>query len=198
MPRARKNTRKTDATGRVRIIAGDWRRRSLEFPAVDDVRPTPDRVRETLFNWVAPLLPGSRCLDLFAGSGALGLEALSRGAGQATFVDQSRALMRALRANLETLNAAGSGQVVEADVMAYLEEENSGNAMDLVFLDPPFRAGFVEPVCDRLAGGAWVKAGSLVYIEHESDLPEPQLPPDWALSRRKTAGQVCYSLYEVG
>ncbi|TDT43976.1 16S rRNA m(2)G-966 methyltransferase [Halospina denitrificans] len=197
MPRTRKNTRKTDTTGRVRIIAGDWRRRSLEFPAVDDVRPTPDRVRETVFNWVAPVLPGSRCLDLFAGSGALGLEALSRGAGKATFVDQSRALMKALRANLATLDA-GNADVVEADVMAFLGRENGGDAMDLVFLDPPFRAGFVEPVCDRLAAEAWVKTGSLVYIEHESDLPEPQLPPGWALSRRKTAGQVCYSLYEVG
>lgn len=197
MPRARKNTRKTESKGRVRIIAGDWRRRSLEFPAVDDVRPTPDRVRETVFNWVTPVLPGSRCLDLFAGSGALGLEALSRGAGQATFVDQSRALMKALRANLATLDA-GNCEVVESDVMAFLGRENDGDAMDLVFLDPPFRAGFVEPVCDRLAAGGWVKAGSLVYIEHESDLPEPLLPRNWALSRRKTAGQVCYSLYEVG
>ena len=197
MPRTRKNTRKTDATGRVRIIGGEWRRRSLEFPAIDDVRPTPDRVRETLFNWVAPVLPGSRCLDLFAGSGALGLEALSRGAGQATFVDQSRALLKALRANLGTLNASNS-EVVQADVMAYLERESNDGAMDLVFLDPPFRAGFVEPVCERLAAGAWVKPGSLVYIEHESDLPEPRLPQNWELSRRKTAGQVCYSLYEVG
>lgn len=197
MPRARKNTRKTDSMGRVRIIAGDWRRRSLEFPAVDDVRPTPDRVRETVFNWIAPVLPGSRCLDLFAGSGALGLEALSRGAGQATFVDQSRALMKALRANLATLDA-GNCEVVEDDVMGFLGRENGGDAMDLVFLDPPFRAGFVEPVCDRLAAGSWVKAGSLVYIEHESDLAEPLLPRNWTLSRRKTAGQVCYSLYEVG
>lgn len=198
MTRARKNTRKTESTGRVRIIAGDWRRRSLEFPAVDDVRPTPDRVRETVFNWIAPVLPGSRCLDLFAGSGALGLEALSRGAGQAMFVDQSRALMKALRANLATLDATNNAEVVEADVMAVLGRENGGDAMDLVFLDPPFRAGFVEPVCDRLAAGGWVKAGSLVYIEHESDLAEPLLPQNWALSRRKTAGQVCYSLYEVG
>ena len=197
MPRARKNTRKTAETGRVRIIAGDWRRRSLEFPAVDDVRPTPDRVRETLFNWVAPVLEGSRCLDLFAGSGALGLEALSRGAGQATFVDQSRALMRALRANLRTLGASNA-TVVEEDVLAYLGRGNSGDGMDLVFLDPPFRAGLVGPVCEQLVAGGWVRAGSRVYIEHESDLPEPPLPGNWALGRRKTAGQVCYSLYEVG
>ena len=197
MPRARKNTRKTESNGRVRIIAGDWRRRSLEFPAVDDVRPTPDRVRETLFNWVAPVLEGSRCLDLFAGSGALGLEALSRGAGQATFVDQSRALMRALRANLGTLGASNA-TVVEEDVLAYLGRGNSGDAVNLVFLDPPFRAGLVGPVCEQLVAGGWVGAGSRVYIEHESDLPEPQLPGNWALGRRKTAGQVCYSLYEVG
>ena len=164
---------------------------------MDGVRPTPDRVRETLFNWVAAVLEGSRCLDLFAGSGALGLEALSRGAGKATFVDQSRALMRALRANLETLGAS-NGSVVEEDVLAYLRHGNSGDAADLVFLDPPFRGGLVEPVCQQLAAGGWVKAGSRVYIEHESELPEPALPGHWSLARRKTAGQVCYSLYEVG
>jgi len=195
MPRTGTSKRRSPPTGRLRIIGGQWRRRSLTFPAVDDVRPTPDRVRETLFNWLAPAVTGSRCLDLFAGSGALGLEALSRGAGHTTFVDHSSGLMAALRRNLTTLDAANA-EVTESDIMTFLRD-STGPAADVVFLDPPFRAGLVEPVCEQLISRSWLREGGQVYLEHESEGPEPRLPRQWHLARRKTAGQVCYSLYEV-
>ena len=195
MPRSGRNKQPSSTSGRVRLIGGQWRHRSLDFPVVDAVRPTPDRVRETLFNWLAPTLPGSRCLDLFAGSGALGLEALSRGADHSTFVDSSSALTRALRRNLGILDAA-NGEVIESDVMTYLRA-SAGSAVDLVFLDPPFRAGLIQPVCDLLASRSWLRGHGHLYLEHESDAPEPHLPREWQLHRRKTAGQVCYSLYAL-
>lgn len=181
--------------GQVRLIGGDWRRRTLSFPAVDGVRPSPDRVRETLFNWLMPVLPGSHCLDLFAGSGALGLEALSRGADRVTFVEHSTELARALSQNLTTLNANG-GTVIKQDVLNWLKAPEPTGPFRIVFMDPPFRAGLVEPVCEALAAYGLLADNARVYVEHESD-HEPSMPPDWTLARRKQAGQVAYSLFEV-
>mgnify|MGYP006421275643 CR=1 FL=1 len=195
MPGVTTRRGRSPSTGRIRIIGGEWRRRSLSFPAVDNVRPTPDRVRETLFNWLSPTLAGSRCLDLFAGSGALGLEALSRGAGHTTFVDRSSELMASLRHNLNTLGATNA-DVVESDALAFLDE-SIGPAVDIVFVDAPFRAGLTDPVCKQLASRSWMRDRSYVYLEHEAEAPEPELPRQWHLARRKTAGQVCYSLYAV-
>ena len=118
-----------------RIIAGIWRRRRLAFPKLPDIRPSPDRVRETLFNWLREQVAGARCLDLFAGSGALGLEALSRGACQVTFVDQERQAVEAISAHLQNLGATG-GEVVQAEALAFLR--GTPAAFDIVFLDPPF------------------------------------------------------------
>ena len=181
--------------GQVRLIGGEWRRRTLTFPAVDGVRPTPDRVRETLFNWLMPVLPGSHCLDLFAGSGALGLEALSRGAESVTFVEQSADLSRALHQNLTTLEASG-GSVTRQDVLNWLRTPEQTRPYRSVFMDPPFRAGLIEPVCQALAASGLLADNARVYVEHESD-HEPSVPPDWTLARRKQAGQVAYSLFEV-
>ncbi len=196
MPPRRPRKSPAAASGRVRLIGGDWRRRTLSFPAVDGVRPTPDRVRETLFNWLAPFIPGSRCLDLFAGSGALGLEALSRGADEVLFVDSSRALTRALSGNLTELGAQ-HGQVHCGEVLSRLQAGPNNDHYDIVFLDPPFRSGWVEPVCAALEECGWLSAGSRVYVEHEAEAEEPPVPANWELSRRKTAGQVCYSLFWV-
>ncbi len=195
MSRKRRRTASTPS-GQVRIIGGDWRRRTLGFPAVDDVRPTPDRVRETLFNWLADEVPGARCLDLFAGSGALGLEALSRGAQSVVFVDSSRSLTRALKANLGTLGASNA-EIRTMDVLAFLKGEVPQQTFEMVFLDPPFRQGWIEPLCTMLSVGAWVGPGSWIYLEHEKELDNPPVPAQWHLSRRKTAGQVAYSLFEV-
>jgi len=182
-------------TGELRIIGGQWRSRKLLFPAAGGVRPTPARTRETLFNWLATQLPGARCLDLFAGSGALGLEALSRGAGQAVFVDHTPALTRALNENLGALQCS-DGEVVTASVTGYLQSAPPG-PFDIVFMDPPFRQDWLPALFFQLEAQPWLKAGSWVYVEHESELADVQAPQNWSLHRQKQAGQVSYRLYRV-
>ena len=180
-------------TGELRIIGGDWRSRKLRFPDAGGVRPTPARTRETLFNWLAFHLAGSDCLDLFAGSGALGLEALSRGAAQATLVDHTPALAKALRDNLRLLKCT-SAEVVCSDVESYLRQRNRP-PFDIVFMDPPFRQGWLEKLFPLLEEQAWIKPGGWVYVEHESELATPAVPASWQLHRQKSAGQVTYCLF---
>lgn len=174
----------------LRIIGGRWRGTKLRFPAVAAIRPTPDRVRETLFNWLAPVVAGSRCLDLFAGSGALGLEALSRGARETVFVEQDSEVTRYLRETLQRLNAPES-KVVTMDARRFLEQ--ASGAFDIVFLDPPFGTGLLRGLCAaldarHLAADAWI------YIESEAEAGEPRMPPGWSLHRSKYAGKVGYHL----
>lgn len=174
----------------VRIIAGQWRSRRLDFPDRTALRPTPNRVRETVFNWLAPHLPGARCLDLFAGSGAFGFEALSRGAARAVLIERDATAAAALRANAERLAAAGA-EIVESDALGYLA--GAAEPFDIVFLDPPYASGLLAPCLARLAAGHWLGSGALVYIEaRQGELPE--LPAGWQLARSKTAGQVGYHL----
>ncbi|PSF05068.1 16S rRNA (guanine(966)-N(2))-methyltransferase RsmD [Marinobacter fuscus] len=182
-------------TGELRIIGGDWRSRKLRFPAVGGVRPSPARTRETLFNWLNFQLAGSRCLDLFAGSGALGLEALSRGAGSATLVDHTPDLAKALRTNLRLLGS-DKGTVVCQDVQGLLASA-SDNSFDIVFMDPPFRQGWLEKLVPLLQDRGWVRPGSWIYLEHESEAALPALPPGWQVHRQKTAGQVSYCLIRI-
>ena len=181
--------------GQLRIIGGRWRGRRLAFPEAGGVRPTPDRVRETLFNWLQTVVPGARCLDLYAGSGALGLEALSRGAGGVVFVERDRKLAAQLRSNLEALDAAGA-EVVQRDAESYLN--GPPRRFDLVFLDPPFRRGLLGPLCQRLARGGWLAPNARVYLECEAEADPPSLPPGWELLRSKKAGQVGYHLAAAG
>ena len=184
-----------EGTGELRIIGGDWRSRKLRFPDAGDVRPTPARTRETLFNWLSFHLAGRDCLDLFAGSGALGLEALSRGAASATLVDHTPALARALRDNLRLLKS-DRGDVVCAGVESYLGQR-SRPPFDVVFMDPPFRQGWLERLFPLLEQQAWVRPGGWVYVEHESEIPTPAVPASWHLHRQKSAGQVSYCLFHV-
>ncbi|MFP3976933.1 16S rRNA (guanine(966)-N(2))-methyltransferase RsmD [Marinobacter sp. KMM 10035] len=188
-------TKSKGAGGELRIIGGDWRSRKLRFPDAGGVRPTPARTRETLFNWLSFHIAGSDCLDLFAGSGALGLEALSRGAAQATLIDNNAALATALRGNLRLLGTE-SGTAVCDDVSTYLGERNR-QPFDIVFMDPPFHQGWLTTLIPLLDSQGWVKPGGWVYVEHESDLPSPAAPANWQLHRQKTAGQVTYCLYRV-
>ena len=181
--------------GELRIIGGDWRSRKLRFPEAGGVRPTPARTRETLFNWLTHHLPGSRCLDLFAGSGALGLEALSRGAGPTTFVDHTPALAQALRSNLRLLKSE-NGEVACQAVDTYLAQPPA-KLVDILFMDPPFRQGWLEKLFPMIADNGWVKPGGWIYAEHESDMPTPSAPANWTLHRQKTAGQVTYCLFRV-
>ncbi|WP_341581068.1 16S rRNA (guanine(966)-N(2))-methyltransferase RsmD [Marinobacter metalliresistant] len=189
------SSRKEVGTGELRIIGGDWRSRKLRFPDAGGVRPTPARARETLFNWLTFHLAGSSCLDLFAGSGALGLEALSRGAATVTLVDHTPALATALRDNLRLLKSNG-GEVICADVESYLKQRNRP-PFDIVFMDPPFRQGWLGRLFPLLDQQEWIRPGGWVYVEHESEIPTPAVPGTWQLHRQKSAGQVTYSLFRV-
>jgi 16S rRNA (guanine966-N2)-methyltransferase len=173
-----------------RIIAGQWRRRKLHFPEVPGIRPSPDRVRETLFNWLRERVEGARCLDLFAGSGALGLEALSRGAAEVVFVDQDRQAVQAIREHLGLLKAA-VGDVQQSEALAWLA--HAPKPFDLVFLDPPFDADLLPAVCARLGEG-WLKPGACVYVEHAAEKP-PTLPRGWSALRESRAGRVAFGLW---
>ncbi|MCQ4164078.1 16S rRNA (guanine(966)-N(2))-methyltransferase RsmD [Tahibacter harae] len=179
------------APGKIRIIGGHLRNSRLNVPALPGLRPTPERVRETLFNWLAPWVEGARCLDLFAGTGALGLEALSRGAGEVVFVERDPGLAAALRANLDRLRQI-HGQVLNLDGLAALAR--LAPAFDLVFLDPPFDADLWSAAAQRLESGGLLKPHALVYVEAPA-AAAPALPPGWLAHREGRAGDVRYVLY---
>lgn len=179
---------------RFRIIGGEWRSRRFVFPDEPGLRPSPDRVRETLFNWLSPVLPGARCVDLFSGSGALGLEALSRGAASVEFVDRSRAALASIQEHLQVLKC-DAGFTTQADVSGWLGRAQE--AFDVVFLDPPFGAGLVAPTLTALADRGLVQPGSRVYIESEATIGAPALPEGWNLHRQGRAGRVGYHLAVV-
>lgn len=174
---------------RVRIIGGAWRSRLVSFPPRKDLRPTPDRVRETVFNWLGQDLTGKSCLDLFAGSGALGFEAASRGARRVVMAENDPAVFRALAASRDAL-AAAAVELRRADALDFLRADDG--VYDVVFLDPPFTAGYwprLAPLLPpRLAPGA------LVY--HES-AARPDLPPGWEIHREGRAGKVRFQLLRL-
>ena len=179
----------------IRIIGGSWRGRRVSFPDAPGLRPTPDRVRETLFNWLQLSIVGSRCLDLFAGSGALGLEALSRGARELVFVEKDQLSARALQAELQRLGGTPKARVMELGAARFLR--TPGEPFDVVFLDPPFGVGALAEYVPLLDAGGWVKAGALVYLESERAAGAPLLPPHWELLKAKSAGEVGYHLARV-
>jgi 16S rRNA (guanine966-N2)-methyltransferase len=179
----------------LRIIAGTWRGRRFRFTAEADIRPTPDRVRETLFNWLAAYVPGARCLDLCAGSGALGLEALSRGAASVHFVESDTNAVNDLRARLLDWGAAG-GSVERIDTLRYLA--GRAEAFDIVFLDPPYAAGLLGTAARLLEDRDWLAPQARIYVENAARLPLPALPGAWRLARTKRAGEVGYHLFERG
>jgi 16S rRNA (guanine966-N2)-methyltransferase len=176
----------------VRIIGGVWRGRRVEFPEVPALRPTPDRVRETLFNWLQHAVAGARCLDLFAGSGALGLEALSRGAGGVVFVETAPAAAQTLRVQLQRLGGETRARVLDLGAARFLR--TPGEPFDIVFLDPPFGQNALTEYLPQLVAGNWVKPGGLVYLENERAAGAPALPADWELLKSKSAGEVGYHL----
>jgi 16S rRNA (guanine966-N2)-methyltransferase len=181
--------------GQVRIIGGNWRGRKLTIPDVPGVRPTPDRVRETLFNWLAPILPGARCLDLFAGSGALGFEALSRGAAFVMMVDQSLAVVKALQAQLKIFGAAN------ADIVQAKIPQNwpiATKSFDIVFLDPPYSENLLLPTCRGLEEKKLLAVDAMVYLESRDPSTEEDLPAGWRVMKSKKAGQVGYYLVKKG
>ena len=173
--------------GFVRIIGGTWRRRRIALPRDVELRPTPDRVRETLFNWLAPVLPGADCLDLFAGTGALGFEALSRGAGHAVLVEREPRVAQALELVKDELGAAAD--IVRADAADYLARGDR-KSFDIAFIDPPF----ADPVDAVLTGLLpLLRPGARVYLERAESAPWPEIAGfDWV--RRARAGAVAFGL----
>ncbi|WP_039032503.1 16S rRNA (guanine(966)-N(2))-methyltransferase [Leclercia adecarboxylata] len=180
------------AAGQIRIIGGQWRGRKLPVPDSPGLRPTTDRVRETLFNWLAPSMVDARCLDCFAGSGALGIEALSRYAASATLLEMDRSVAQQLQQNLVTLKAAHA-RVVNTNSLAFLAQ--TGTPHDVVFVDPPFRKGLLEETLTLLENNGWLANDALIYVESEVENGLPPVPAHWDLHREKVAGQVAYRLY---
>jgi 16S rRNA (guanine966-N2)-methyltransferase len=178
--------------GKLRIVGGSLRGSKLAVADVEGLRPTPDRVRETLFNWLLPFVDGARCLDLYAGTGALGIEALSRGAAEVDFVERDVRLAQALRENLARLKQETAG-VRNADALSVLAE-SPPRAYDLVFLDPPFALDLWDESARRLEANAWLSAHALIYVESPFERP-PAPPPSWQLHRENRAGAVRYALY---
>lgn len=173
-----------------RIIGGQWRRRRLKFPELPGIRPSPDRVRETLFNWLRDALPGARCLDLFAGSGALGLEALSRGAASVMFVDREPQVIETLRSHLQILHV-GTGELLQADALGFLR--GPARAFDIVFLDPPFDSPLLAQSTAALETAGWLAPRAYVYLEYPHGVA-PRLPAGWELIRESRAGRVGFGL----
>ncbi len=192
----KRNEEKNSRPGRLRIVAGIWRSRLLQIAVVPGLRPTPARIRETLFNWLAPRINGSRCLDLCAGTGALGIEALSRGAAHCVFVEKSAPAVATLRANLATLKANGTS-VLAMDARDYLQQQGGG-PFDIVFLDPPFADGMLPLLCRLLESGTMLTNDARIYIEEDRAAAACELPPSWQVLKTANAGNVRYSLVDTG
>jgi 16S rRNA (guanine966-N2)-methyltransferase len=176
--------------GFLRIIGGKWRSRKIPFAVDAGVRPTPDRVRETLFNWLQPAIEGARCLDLYSGSGALAFEALSRGAAFAVMVDEDLRVVQQLQKNVELLHA--DHVLIEwADARQYLLGKSQ--PFDVIFLDPPFRDNVLTECCRRIERNGWLTSKAWIYIETAVNR-EMNLPDNWEITHHKAAGQVTYYL----
>lgn len=185
----RQQRRQQKGSGTLRIIGGDWRGRRLEFPSSPNLRPTGDRIRETLFNWLAAEVGGSRCLDLFAGSGALGLEALSRGARHCTFLETSSAAIEGINAHLSLLNAADRGRVINTNALSWRDDP-----FDIVFVDPPFSENLAIDSLRHLINNQLLTDSALVYLEVASTASLEDLPPALSIIRDKQSGAVRYLL----
>ena len=183
------------STQSLRIIAGKWRSRQLEFTPIEGLRPTGDRIRETLFNWLMPYIEGARCIDLFAGSGALCFEALSRGAKSCLAIENDPGAATQLKANKAKF-CAQDLTVVCTNSQTYLHNSHEGDGFHIVFLDPPFQAGLYSEIIQSLCTGGWLAAGALIYCELPIAEPCPK-PQHWQLLKEKTAGNVRYCLYQA-
>ncbi|MBV7316322.1 16S rRNA (guanine(966)-N(2))-methyltransferase RsmD [Shewanella sp. NIFS-20-20] len=200
------SSKQPGGSGQVRIIAGQWRSRKLPIQDLAGLRPTTDRVRETLFNWLAAELTDSRVLDCFGGSGALALEALSRYASYARVFELQAQAAKQLQANLVTLKCQ-QADVIHGDSLQLLKQAPQMTAgkndpspalgFDIVFIDPPFRQGLAAACIERLQQASWLNDQALVYLETESELTSLALPSSWQELKHKQAGQVSYRLFRV-
>jgi 16S rRNA (guanine966-N2)-methyltransferase len=182
------------SSGSVRIIGGKWRSRNLRFVSVDGLRPTGSRIRETLFNWLAPTIEGARCLDLFAGSGALCFEALSRGANCCVAIEANSQAISELRHNQAQLTA-NNLDIVSGDCQKLLERGNTAKPYDIIFLDPPFDMKLHKQASRLLISGNWLASKAQIYCEFPATEAQ-DLPLSWRLIKDKIAGNVRYCLFE--
>lgn len=179
--------------GKIRIIGGKWRGRNLKVLDHAALRPTSDRIRETLFNWLAPKIINKRCLDLFAGSGALGIESISRGAQLAWLVEKEYKIVQHLKQEIALLHT-DKCTVIQADAFHFLKQ--TPTIFDIVFLDPPFRQNLLIPCCELLENQNWLAPQALIYLESERHFDSTKLPSNWQIIRQQTAGQVAFFLVQ--
>lgn len=192
----RNSRQKTSSrSGSIRVISGKWRGRKLPVHDVDGLRPTTDRIKETVFNWLMNDLLQRNVLDCFAGSGGLGFEALSRGAQHTVFVEKNAKAADQLKANCATL-AIDNAKVLNIDTLRWLQQGAPQQPFSLVFIDPPFRLGLAQKTIESLEENGWLSQNALIYLEVESELAELTIPTNWLLIKEKQAGQVCYQLYQ--
>lgn len=179
---------------KIRIIGGTWRSRTIKFVDAEGLRPTPNRVRETLFNWLQDDINGSRCLDLYAGSGALSFEAVSRGASHVVQVENNPLACKALKENAIALNSTQINSV-QKDVFAYLAGKSE--VFDVVFIDPPFSMNLVTQSCQLLEENGWLADYAKIYVETENNPQlQTEIPSNWRQLKNKTAGEVRFQLFE--
>lgn len=189
---AKQKTNIKQNKGSIRIIAGQHRGRKLPVILAEGLRPTTDRVKETVFNWLMPYIRDSHCLDCFSGAGSLGFEAFSRGASHVTMIELNKAAAEQLKQNQQLLSASNT-EVINTDTLKFLQQ--SPQPYDLVFIDPPFRKELIAQTLSLLNQG-WLKPKALVYLEAEQET-QLAIPENWQLLKEKIAGQVAYRLYQV-
>ncbi len=180
--------------GACRIIGGRWRGRKVIFDDAEGLRPTTDRIRETVFNWLQPYIYQSCCLDCFAGSGVLGFEALSRGADEVVFLDNNRNTVKKLQDNINTLQASDAS-VLHQDALHWLSAAVLNHQFNLVFLDPPFHSDLLAKVSALLVSSGCLAEDAIIYVEHNIDV-DIVMPENWICLKQKKAGQVAYKLYQ--
>lgn len=188
-------THHNHSKGEVRIIAGIWRGRKLPVLNCQGLRPTTDRIKETLFNWLMPYIVNARCLDCFAGSGSLGFEALSRQAAFVQFFELDKAVAQQLQQNIQRL-ACQNAHVQQGNSLQQIGTSNPQAPFDVVFLDPPFHQGLLAPIIKALAQGNWLADRGLIYIESEKQLARLDIPPNWLLLKEKMSSSGCFRLYQ--
>ena len=195
-PNSKPQKQTSKAMGEVRVIAGLWRGRKLPVLNAEGLRPTTDRVKETLFNWLMMDVANARCLDCFAGSGSLGIEALSRQAQAVVFLEKFANAAQQLKKNLASLKT-DKGTVINTDTLAYLAQKNNDNPFDIIFIDPPFHHQFVPQILPLLQQNNWLAENALIYVETEKNHPPLLLAKNWQVIKEKSAGMVTSRLIQV-
>ena len=195
-PNSKPQKQTSKAMGEVRVIAGLWRGRKLSVLNAEGLRPTTDRVKETLFNWLMMDVANARCLDCFAGSGSLGIEALSRQAQAVVFLEKFANAAKQLKKNLASLKT-DKGTVINTDTLTYLSQKNSTEPFEIIFIDPPFHHNFVPQVLTLLQQNNWLAENALIYVETEKNHPPLLLAENWQIIKEKSAGMVTSRLIQV-